>query len=77
MRNKKDLISKDDREDCKFKLQKYFNENFEDDLSGLQATLLIDFIEESLGKYFYNKGVEDSIVAIKDKSDDLYLLMED
>ncbi len=74
---KKEMITKQHREVCALELQKYFDENLEESISGLQAALLVDFIEEKVGKYFYNKGVEDSMVAIKDKVDDLFLIMEE
>ncbi|MFV0502456.1 MAG: DUF2164 family protein [Lachnospirales bacterium] len=79
MKKKKDeeFLLKKDKEACALLLQNYFLENFDHSLSGLQSDILVDFIGENMGKYFYNKGVEDAIIAIKDKADDLYLLMKD
>ncbi len=77
MKNKKEMLTKQQREDFGHELQKYFDENLDESISSLQAALLVGFIEENLGKYFYNKGVEDSMVAIKDKVDDLFLIMEE
>ncbi len=77
MAKKKEMLTKQYREECAYELQKYFDENLEESISGLQASLMVDFIEEKIGKYFYNKGVEDSMVAIKDKVDDLFLIMEE
>lgn len=75
--NDEKLISDRDKEDFAFELQKYFDRNFDEPLSNLQATLFVEFIEEHLGKYFYNKGIEDSISIIKDKAEDLYLYIKD
>ncbi len=77
MAKKKEMLTKQLREECAYELQKYFDENLEESISGLQAALMVGFIEEKIGKYFYNKGVEDSMVAIKDKVDDLFLIMEE
>ncbi len=77
MKKKKEMLNKQQREECAHQLQKYFDENLEESISGLQAGLLVDFIEEEVGKYFYNKGVEDSMVALKEKVEDLFLIMEE
>ncbi len=77
MKKKKEMLNKQQREEVAHQLQKYFDENLEESISGLQAGLLVDFIEEEVGKYFYNKGVEDSMVALKEKVEDLFLIMEE
>ncbi len=78
MKNKDNsLLSKDNKESSILLLQKYSEESFEEPLTGLQASILLDFIEKNIGKFFYNKGVEDSIDLMKEKADDLYLLMKD
>ncbi len=76
MKNKNTMITKEEKEYCSYQLQKYSEENFEEPLSALQSFLLVDFIENNFGKFFYNKGIEDSIVEMKDKVDDLYLLIK-
>ncbi len=76
--NKDDtFLTKEHKETCKCLLEQYSLDNFEEPLTGLQASILVDFIDENLGKYFYNQGVEDSIIAIKEKADDLFLIMKD
>ncbi len=77
MKKKKEMLNKQQREEVAHQLQKYFDDNLEESISGLQAGLLVDFIEEEVGKYFYNKGVEDSMVALKEKVEDLFLIMEE
>ncbi len=77
MKKKKEILNKKQREEFAHQLQKYVEENLEESIRGLQAGLLVDFIEEEVGKYFYNKGVEDSMVALKEKVEDLFLIMEE
>ncbi len=77
MKKEKEMLTKQNKEDSAYALQQYFDENLEESISMLQANILVDFIEENMGKYFYNKGVEDSMIAIKEKVDDLYLIMEE
>ena len=43
--------------------------------TGLEARLLLNFITERLGEYYYNQGVQDAITMMSQKLDDVYLLV--
>lgn len=47
------------------------------DIGDLQAGLLVDFIAQNIGVYYYNKAIADSMSFIAEKTEDLYLLMKD
>jgi uncharacterized protein (DUF2164 family) len=56
-------------------LAEYMRENFEMEISGMQAKFLINFITDELGKHYYNRGVEDAIAEMSRKIEDVYLLV--
>jgi len=53
------------------KLQGFFLEEFDEDLSAFRAEGVLDFFLESLGPSIYNQGVEDARVFMAKKLDDL------
>ncbi len=52
----------------------FFSEERDEDLGDLAAMLILDFIGENFGPYFYNKGIGDAKVYLQEKVDDLYSL---
>ena len=58
-------------------IKEYLLENFDVTSGNLKAEFLIDFISETIGKYYYNQAVADCMAFIKDRTDDLYLLIKD
>jgi uncharacterized protein (DUF2164 family) len=71
------LLSKERKEEIREVLKKYFAEELEIELSSLQADIFIEFLSNHVGKHYYNLGVLDVIAAIKEKSEDLVLLMKE
>ena len=70
-------LTKEQKSDAVDNLKEYIVKNLECEVSGLQVSLLVDFISEKLGKYYYNKGILDSVSYINEKMDELYLLMKE
>ncbi len=70
-------LSKEVQQEVSYLLQNYMQNQFDIEISGLQSSLLTNYITENLGKYYYNCGVQDSIQTLHDKVDDLFLLMKD
>ncbi len=70
-------LSKIAKEQIAFSIQNYLYSEFDVEISGLQATLFESFITEKLGSYYYNQGVTDSMRVMKEKTDDLFLIMKD
>lgn len=52
----------------------FFSEERDEDLGDLAAMLILSFISERFGPYFYNKGIADAKVYLQEKVDDLYSL---
>lgn len=52
-------------------LQAYFRDELEQDLGDLPAAMLIDFLGEKLGGYFYNRGLYDAQALVAARTEDL------
>ncbi len=79
MKNKRSgfELPKNAKEQIANSVQDYMNNELEIEISGLQASLIESFITEKLSSYYYNQGVADSMNIMKDKVDDLFLIMKD
>jgi uncharacterized protein (DUF2164 family) len=50
----------EDRQQAQRRLQEYFAAERGEELGDLATTLLLDFIAEEVGPYFYNQGLKDA-----------------
>ncbi|MBW8383670.1 MAG: DUF2164 domain-containing protein [Youngiibacter sp.] len=71
---KKSMLSKEKKEGLISEIRTYFLAEREEELGELAAALLLDFIEEKLGPEFYNQGVQDSYILMKDRVEDIMSL---
>jgi uncharacterized protein (DUF2164 family) len=71
------MIPREQRAEIIPKIQAWAAENLEEELSGLKADMLIDFLEKSLGRLCYNRAVEDCVYEMSQRADDLYLLAKE
>lgn len=78
MKKKKDTIelTKEQKNLALNKIKAYCDENFGTELGNLETELFIDFLSETIGPYYYNQGLADSVSVMRDKLEDLYLLMK-
>lgn len=67
-------ISDAKKEEMRRKIVAYFDNERDEDLGELASQLILDFFIEELGADFYNQGIEDAQVYIRDKLEDLYSL---
>jgi len=70
-------LSKENREKILYKLQPYFENEFDYDLKNLEGQIFIDFLTKEVAPFFYNLGIEQSMLYLNEKKDDMYLLMKD
>ena len=52
-------------------LQKFFREEFEQELSEMKARFLLDYFLKEVGPFAYNKGVKDAEQYFRGKTEDL------
>jgi uncharacterized protein (DUF2164 family) len=64
-------VTKEQRDEMITAIKHYFLKNREEEIGDLQAGLALDFILEELAPEFYNQGVSDSYMYMKDMIEDL------
>ena len=64
-------FSKTERAALADAIRRYFTDELDQDIGGLQAELFLDFIGEAIGPVFYNRGLLDAEAAMMKKMDDL------
>ena len=52
------------------RIRRYFADELDLEIGGLQAEMVLDFIATSLGPVFYNRGLIDAEAALMKKMDD-------
>ena len=53
------------------KLQTYFAQELDQELAQFDGEFLLDFINEQLGVYYYNRGLQDAQTVLINKIDDI------
>lgn len=51
-------------------IRRYFADELDQEIGGLQAEMVLDFMAETLGPVFYNQGLIDAEAALMKKMDD-------
>lgn len=64
-------FSKAERAALSEAIRHYFAKELDQEIGGLQAELFLDFLTETLGPVFYNRGLLDTEAAMLKKMDDL------
>lgn len=64
-------FSREETADAVAALQRYFQRELDVELGKLPAEMLLDFLKETLGPRFYNKGLADAQAMVAAKADDL------
>ena len=70
-------LTKEQKKVAVRKIRDYLHENFEIESGNLQAEIFLDYLTDSIGAFYYNKAVADSLGLMTDKVEELYLLMKD
>ena len=72
MRNENAIkITKDQRDEMVSAIKHYFLKEREEEIGDLRAGQMLNFILEELAPEFYNQGVSDSYMYMKDTIEDL------
>lgn len=63
------------------RLQRYFEEELQQEIGGFDAEFLLDFFSEQMGSYYYNQGLADALTTFESKleeiADSIYQLEQD
>ena len=52
-------------------IRQYFEEELDSEIGQFDAEFLLDFFAEKIGVYFYNQGLRDAQVVLKDRLDSI------
>ena len=58
-------FTKEEQEILTRKIQLYFNDELEQEIGQFPAQFLLDFFNEEIGPYFYNRGLMDAQEAVE------------
>ena len=64
-------FSKDEKAIIVRKIQLYFSEELKQQIGQFDAELLLDFVGQEIGSYFYNRGLYDAQAALNAKLEDV------
>ena len=53
------------------RLQAYFRDELDQELGGLPAEMLLDFLGREIGPFFYNRGLYDAQAIVAKKAEDI------
>lgn len=67
-------LSDDQRQQGIEAIKIFFAQERDEDLGELAAMLILDFVGETFGPFFYNKGINDAKYYLQEKLEDLYSL---
>jgi len=72
-----DLLTKEEREKAIKDITAYFLDERNEEIGIILATNILDFFEQKIGSHIYNKAIDDSRTALKEKLEELdYKLSE-
>lgn len=64
-------FSKEETDDIVAKLQDYFREELDMDLGNLPAQMLLKFLSEEIGGYYYNRGLYDAQAVLSKQLEEI------
>ncbi len=64
-------FAKPEKEAIVQKIQQYFKDEMEQEITPFQAGFLLNFIAEEIGPHFYNKGLQDSQGMLQKRMEDI------
>ena len=70
-------FTKEQQHELRATLKGYFFDELEMGIGDLQADLFLEFLNKKIGREYYNLGVMDTIKAMKEKTEDLVLLIKE
>ncbi len=70
-------LNQDVRNSISAALDTYFKKELEVEVTHLQLELFMDFLDQEIAKNYYNAGVLAAMNAMRDKTEDLVLLLKE
>lgn len=70
--DKRIKVSKEKKNEMIASIKHFFANERDEDLGDLAADMILDYFINELAPEFYNQGVNDSYIYLKDKIEDLF-----
>jgi uncharacterized protein (DUF2164 family) len=67
-------LTKEARKQAVSEIKGYFSKGMEQEIGGLSAGLLLDFILENIGPDIYNQALKDAYLLLNERIEDLFSL---
>ncbi len=64
-------FSKEEKNRMIQNIRQYFEEELNQEIGQFDAEFLLDFFAETIGVYFYNQGLRDAQMVLKDRLDSI------
>jgi uncharacterized protein (DUF2164 family) len=64
-------FSREETADIVARLQTWFGDELDQELSGLQGEMLVDLLSREIGPFFYNRGLHDAQTVVTAKVEDI------
>ncbi|MCF6282979.1 MAG: DUF2164 domain-containing protein [Candidatus Polarisedimenticolaceae bacterium] len=64
-------FSKEEKEIISKRVQRYFNDELDQEIGQFDALFLIDFFAKEMGGYFYNRGLYDAQAILERRLEEL------
>jgi len=69
---KKIELGNERKQDAICRLKAFFQQDRDETLSDFQATIILEFILDSIGPYIYNQALADAHALMSDRIEELY-----
>lgn len=73
-KSKKFKLTKEEQEQAIQDIREYFATERNEDIGNLAGEIILDFITEKIGPYYYNQAIIDAKKYINDRAEDLFEL---
>lgn len=64
-------FSKEEKDTIVRKIQRYFNDELDQNIGQFDAEFLLDFFSEQVGVYFYNQGLADAQTVLESRLENI------
>jgi len=65
------VLTREELQEAASRLRAYLRDDMEVEVGQLPAEMLIEFIERDIGRLFYNRGLRDAEIVVRQKVEDV------
>ena len=65
------VLTREELQEAASRLRAYLRDDMEVEVGQLPAKMLVEFIERDIGRLFYNRGLRDAEIVVRQKVEDV------